>query len=356
MQSGPVTYVRFKRGQLPAQLRGSGSAWERIRVKRFLVLVALAAFCAPSLPASARAEPLTKPSLQAGTVLEAAERLKPGQFLWSPQVAPQGPVLMIVSLKTQRAVIYRNGVPIGISTVSSGRPGYETPTGVFVILQKHVEHYSNLYDNAPMPFMQRLTWGGIALHAGNLPGYPASHGCIRLPHEFARLLYQVTHRGMTVIITDLPAVPRVAPVDELLNSGTGVAGPSGSKVEWDPGRAPGGPLSIVVSAADRRAVVLRDGRIIGSSPIEIDGNISRASAYLLNGVVAGKRQWVRIALPGQDDTATESLRNRIRVPETFRRLVDPVLKIGTTVIVTADSLQSGTPGVPLTVIENDRSN
>ncbi len=323
-------------------------------MKPLLFLAALTAFGAPFESASAGAPPVTKPSLQAGTVLQAAEQLKPGQFLWSPQVAPQGPVLMVVSLKTQRAVIYRNGVPIGISTVSTGRPGHETPTGVFVILQKHVEHYSNLYDNAPMPYMQRLTWGGIALHAGNLPGYPASHGCIRLPHEFARLLYQMTHRGMTVIITDQQVVPRVAPADALLNSGKEIAGLAGSGVEWDPTLAPSGPLSIVVSAADRRALVLREGRVIGSSPIELDGTIARASAYLLNGVVDGKRQWVRIGLPGQDDTGSENLRSRLRIPESFRRLVDPVLVIGTTVIVTGDSIRSGTPGAPVTVIENER--
>lgn len=324
-------------------------------MKCLSILAALSVMSVPFGPASAQT-PVEKPSLQAGTVVEAAEQLKPGQFLWSPQVAPQGPVLMVVSLKTQRAVIYRNGVPIGISTVSTGRPGHETPTGVFVILQKHVEHYSNLYDNAPMPYMQRLTWGGIALHAGNLPGYPASHGCIRLPHEFARLLYQVTHRGMTVIITDLPAVPRVAPAEELLSSGKERAGPAGLTVEWNPEHAPSGPLSIVVSTADRRAVVLREGRIIGSSPIELEGTISRTSAYLLNGVVDGKRQWVRIGLPGQGDTGSENLRNRLSIPESFRSLIDPVLKIGTTVIVTADSLRSGTPGVSLTVIENERMN
>ena len=308
------------------------------------------------VPAAGQKPRAVTPSLQSGTVLEAAERLEPGEFLWSPQVAPQGPVLMVVSLKTQRAIIYRNGIPIGISTVSTGRPGYETPTGVFVILQKHVEHYSNLYDNAPMPYMQRLTWGGIALHSGNLPGYPASHGCIRLPHEFARLLYQVTHRGMTVVITDQPTVPRVAPADELLKSGGAISAVEKATLFWDPGRAPTGPMSIVVSAADRRVTVIREGKIIGSSPIEIDGNLSRTSAYLLNGVVDGKRQWVRIGLPGQDGQQSEQLRNRVRVPESFRSLINPVLKIGTTVIVTGDSLQASASGAPLTVIENERTN
>lgn len=321
---------------------------------RLNIVAALIVLCASFTTASAAAPIATKPSLEVGTVFEAAERLKPGQFLWSPEVAPQGPVLMVVSLKTQRAVIYRNGIPIGISTVSSGRRGHETPTGVFVILQKHVEHYSNLYDNAPMPYMQRLTWGGIALHAGSLPGYPASHGCVRLPHEFARLLYQVTRRGMTVVITDQTAIPRVAPADELLSTSPGIAARAGTNVEWAPGRAPSGPLSIVVSAADRRAVVLRDGKIIGSSPIEIDGEITRTSAFLLNGVVNGKREWVRIGLPGQNEAGADKLRGRIRVPQNFQSLVDPVLKTGSTVIVTADSLQSGSSGAALTVIENEK--
>lgn len=319
-------------------------------------VAALVALCVLSAPAGAKVAPTAKPSLQVGTVFEAAGRLKPGQFLWSPGVAPVGPVLMIVSLKTQRAVIYRNGVPIGISTVSTGRPGNKTPTGVFVILQKHVEHYSNLYDNAPMPYMQRLTWGGIALHAGNLPGYPASHGCVRLPHEFARLLYQVTRRGMSVIITDQPALPRVAPADELLSGGQAIVPRAGTNMEWNPGRAPSGPLSIVISAADRRVVVLRDGKIIGSSPIEIEGTIERTSAFLLNGVVNGKREWARIVLQGQNDASADKLRGRIRVPQEFQSLFDPVLKIGSTVIVTADSLQSGSSGVSLTVIENEKPN
>src|SRR5688500_9551277 len=147
------------------------------------------------LPASSPAVLSAQPTLESGSVMAAAERLKPGEFLWAPGVAPEGPVLLVVSLATQRAVIYRNGLPIGITTVSTGRPGYRTPTGVFTILQRRVEHYSSLYNNAPMPYMQRLTWGGVALHAGDLPGYPASHGCIRLPRAFARLLYDVSHMG-----------------------------------------------------------------------------------------------------------------------------------------------------------------
>ena len=122
-------------------------------------------------------------------------RLEPGEYLWHPEISPQGPIVMVVSLPEQRAYVYRNGVLIGASTVSTGKKGHETPTGVFTILQKHEDHYSNLYNDAPMPYMQRLTWSGVALHAGRLPGYPASHGCVRMPYEFAHLLFGETKTG-----------------------------------------------------------------------------------------------------------------------------------------------------------------
>ena len=109
---------------------------------------------------------------------------------------------MVIDLTRQRALLYRDGVPIAASTISTGSKGRETPTGVFTILQKEVVHRSGTYDNAPMPYMQRLTSKGVAMHGGNLPGYPASHGCIRLPKAFAKLLYGVTELGTPVMITD----------------------------------------------------------------------------------------------------------------------------------------------------------
>ena len=313
-------------------------------------LAALAAVVAFTVPAARALEP----SLQSGTVIAAAERLKAGEYLWAPEIAPRGPVLLVVSLATQRAVVYRNGIPIGITTVSTGRPGYRTPTGVFTVLQKHVEHYSNLYNNAPMPYMQRLTWGGVALHGGNLPGYPASHGCIRLPHEFARLLYGVTRVGMTVIVTNDRTVPRVAPADMLLRGSEGRTALSSAAIEWHPERAPAGPVSIVVSAADRRAVVLRNGTVIGSAPVEIAGGIGQPSAYVLSRVENGQRLWQRVLLPGQPAGAPgPSLQGRISVPDAFRREVEALLAPGTTVVVTADSLGSGSTGQGVTVIETD---
>src|SRR3954471_8113313 len=118
-------------------------------------------------------------------ILAIAPALKNGEFVWAPELAPDGPALAIVNLETQRLILFRNGVPIAASTVSSGTKGHETPTGVFTILQKRQEHYSKTYTNAPTPNRRRLTWKEIPLHAGKPPGSPASRGCTRLPMKFS---------------------------------------------------------------------------------------------------------------------------------------------------------------------------
>jgi hypothetical protein len=110
------------------------------------------------------------------------------------------PIMAIVSLRDQQITIYDDKGWIMRAPVSSGQKGRETPAGIFSVLQKNAEHYSNLYDDAFMPHMQRLTWSGIALHGGPLPGYPASHGCIRLPYSFAERLFSATKLGMRVIV------------------------------------------------------------------------------------------------------------------------------------------------------------
>ena len=110
------------------------------------------------------------------------------------------PVLAIVSLNQQRVTVYDADGPMLQSPVSSGKPGYDTPVGIYTVLERKVEHYSNLYDDASMPFMQRLTWSGVALHAGVLPGRPASAGCVRMPSGFAERLFERTKLGMRVIV------------------------------------------------------------------------------------------------------------------------------------------------------------
>jgi hypothetical protein len=110
------------------------------------------------------------------------------------------PVLAVIGLGQQKITVYDSAGPVLQAPISTGRRSYETPAGIFTILQKNRDHVSNLYDDAEMPFMQRITWSGIALHAGPLPGYRASHGCVRLPHRFAERLFALTSVGMRVVI------------------------------------------------------------------------------------------------------------------------------------------------------------
>ncbi len=282
------------------------------------------------------------------------ENLKPGDYFWAPQIAPMGPVTVIVSLKTQRAYVYRNGVPIGVSTVSSGTKGHRTPTGIFTVLQKAVDHKSNLYSNAPMPFMQRLTWGGVAMHAGRLPGYPASHGCVRLPIAFAKLLFSVTKLGMTVVITDDAAVPIVVPTPALLKGPDVHAGPATADYIWQPAKSPTGPLSIVVSGQDGRLVVLRNGIEIGSGAISTDAPIAETVAFTLTGIDAQGEHWLRLPLPGQSMATAGELtsdeRARGHLPEGLRLAIASALTPGTTLLVTRASLRSGGTGQRLTII------
>ncbi|MEA2841784.1 MAG: hypothetical protein QOF41_3114 [Methylobacteriaceae bacterium] len=111
-----------------------------------------------------------------------------------------GPLMIVVSVDRQRLTVYDGDRPIVSSPVSTGKMGHETPLGVFSVIQKEILHHSNLYDDAPMPYMQRITWSGVALHSGLLPGHAASHGCIRLPRDFAVRLWGMTKIGVRVIV------------------------------------------------------------------------------------------------------------------------------------------------------------
>ena len=117
-----------------------------------------------------------------------------------PEPLPKGPLQIIISIVDQRVSLFDNGALIARSSVSSGMEGHPTPLGVFSVISKQRWHRSNIYSAAPMPYMQRITWSGIALHAGVVPGHPASHGCIRLKNDFAVRLWHLTKRGTRVII------------------------------------------------------------------------------------------------------------------------------------------------------------
>ena len=126
--------------------------------------------------------------------------LKPGEYLWAAATPAEGEARVVVDLLTQMTYVYRGEALIGASSMSSAKTGMVTPLGNWKVLQKKKFHRSRKYDNAPMPFMQRLDEYGIAFHGGANPGYPASHGCIRLPMKFAEKLYGVTRLGSPVVI------------------------------------------------------------------------------------------------------------------------------------------------------------
>lgn len=143
--------------------------------------------------------------------LTEAQPLRVGEFRWADgaEVGAPDDLAITISIAQQRLYVYRAGMLVAMSTVSTGSRGHATPLGEFSILQKRQWHRSNLYSNAPMPFMQRLTWTGIAIHAGHLPGYPASHGCIRLPLAFAKQLFAITALGVPVTIVGEKREPLV---------------------------------------------------------------------------------------------------------------------------------------------------
>lgn len=313
--------------------------------------------------------------------------LRPGEYRWHPELAPHGPMLIVISIPKQMASVYRNGVRIGQSTVSTGKKGYETPTGVFTILQKKAEHYSNLYDDAPMPFMQRLTWSGVALHAGHVPGYPASHGCVRLPYGFSQKLFEATGTGMTVLIADNDTQPSswlspgwFAPADPrritlgLPLAGGEAASSDSDAFQWHPERAPTGPVTVLVSSHDAQVVVLRGGVEIGRAGIVLPNPAWRGlHAYtLLDGPALTDQPSARASrlLPGRtahrwlalnsdgadpDPDPEDWISAGAWVSPAFADEVYDVLSPGATLILTDDPLQPDTPRRGLTILRADQA-
>src|SRR6266487_1084729 len=230
--------------------------------------------------------------------------LKPGQYVWEPERAPEGPLLIVASITEQVAYVYRNGIRIARSSVSTGRPGHSTPTGVFTILEKEVHHTSSIYKRAEMPYMERVTWGGIALHAGDLPGYPDSHGCVRLPLEFSKLLFGVTMKGATVIIANTHSAPAttVHPGLFFAKSGQESEPIAAGQFDWNPDKSPSGPVSLIVSSADKTVYVYRNGVEIGRAGIPNPQVIlplnDRAFSAPSGLDLEGHRRWVEVTSAG----------------------------------------------------------
>jgi hypothetical protein len=263
-------------------------------------------------------------------VYKEVNALQPGEYTWHPERQPFGPVSVVVSLDEQRVHVYRNGVRIAVSTCSSGKPGHETPTGVFVVLQKDRDHRSSTYSNAPMPNMNRLTWDGIALHAGNLPGYPASHGCIRLPLSFSALLFDVTHLGTPVIIAASGSAP-----GSVVHPGFILGDYSETEFEkvlatlearkhpsdWDLNEAY--PItSMIASSHDEQIVIIENDRQVEEGPMIWDGKPLGPHVYVLHGPDDGLRgmQWQAITYDGTPEDADHDL-TRVGTDQAFAEVI-----------------------------------
>lgn len=293
-----------------------------------------------------------------------AEKLKPGQWVWKPEIAPKGPILVYVDLTRQLATVYRNGVRIGVSTISSGRPGYETPTGVFTILEKNKEHISKKYHDAPMPYQQRLTWGGVALHAGGLPGYPESHGCVHLPLAFSKILFSAMPMGGTVVIAGGHEDPVKRPAAGVLAptlAGVTAASPAPLTSEgtftWNPALSPAGPVSIIISTGDQQVVVLRNGVEIGRAHADVQQQSGETQVMTFAG---GKnKQWIQVGVSDLTGHSAEVISTerveQMHLPAAFVEHMRSVIEPGTTVLVTKASVSSSSTGQQATILDADDS-
>ncbi|WP_102283827.1 L,D-transpeptidase family protein [Ottowia massiliensis] len=231
------------------------------------------------------AAPLARAQARSQRKRRSAYPIAPGRSFWLPELSPAGPVVAVVNLYTQHAQIYRNGIAIGYTSVSTGKRGYGTPTGRFQVLEKRRFHRSSTYGNAPMPWMVRLTWSGIAFHSGALPGFPASHGCIRLPASFAPQLFGALSLGDTVAVLNQPAdaFTTLAPIDPLgrpllqpemlaatawwRETAASAAPVSASLLTGAPASLAAPPLALLVSLPQQRLFVLEAGQVAAAAPL-----------------------------------------------------------------------------------------
>lgn len=278
-----------------------------------------------------------------------AESLKAGQFIWKGDAIPAGPTVAEINIAQQRIYLYRNGVLIGLSTVSTGKRGHRTPTGTFSVLSRIRHHRSRKYNNAPMPYTHHINRTGIAIHAGRLPGYPASHGCIRLPTGFAKRFFKSSALGMPVIISrgNKSTKTTAAEIKSNLLS-------IEESFRWQPEKESFGAISILMSKADQRLLVYRNGVEIGRAKILLtEENKSFGShAYLLHQSESVETNpfldnnatsaWVAIGLSGhakQIGTLFESdVLQNIQIPPDFLTAISPVLKAGASLYITDNSI------------------
>ena len=276
-------------------------------------------------------------------------------------IAP-GQLHIIVSIRSQRVAVYSDGVLAAKSAVSTGVPDHPTPTGVFSIIQKNRHHRSNIYSDAPMPFMQRITWSGIALHEGKLPGRPASHGCIRLTGEFAQRLWKRTRLGARVIIAQNdvepyafshpklfgpkalmvesgPAPVKTAQADTTANDAVKPAADEPPVPDYPPiadvnadirksirdetpeakkRPAPSGPVSVFISRKERKLYVRQGFTPLFETLVTINDDAKPFGTHVFTATGASDKsiKWIAVSLPVD---ASKSKLERIAEPESRSR-------------------------------------
>jgi len=288
-----------------------------------------------------------------------AATLKPGDYLWQPQASPSGPVVIVVDLSRQMLQVYRNGDLIGRSTIGAGQGEHPTPTGIFTILEKSQTHHSTKYQEASMPYMERLTWDGVAIHAGNVLGKPDSHGCIHVPLEFAKKLYDVISEGATVLVTaGVETSQQPGKPDLEFSSGkpSPVTTPSPQIPDsWHPEASGAGPMCVVYSSADRRIYIYRNKVEIGVSNVGLQGVVPQV----------GDRVYAAQSAPSPDAVPTWKLLGsvdsspapnageilqKIGAPPDFLQNITRTVTAGTTLVLTdqpVDKQAAKASGTPL---------
>jgi lipoprotein-anchoring transpeptidase ErfK/SrfK len=341
-----------------------------------------------SMPELARPAPLVRPARPKTPTVGTPAR-PPGKVAAKPALGtseqpakPKGPLSIMISLDRQQLALYAGGEPIAHSRVSTGQKGHSTPTGVFSIIQKDRWHRSNLYDDAPMYFMQRITWSGVALHQGIVPNYPASHGCIRLPEAFAKQLWGTTQVGVRVIITHGEVAPQeiahprlfapkapetaaITPVDSLaaaqqawkiaqLGGAVPIAGATASDLLNPPTLVPrpaarpmkSGPISVFISRKEGKLFVRKGFEPLFDAPVEIERPEQPLGTHVFaangaKGDVALRWTVVSVssgkAAPGVPPTAGSVL-DRITIPQATLDRISELTTAGASLIVSDQGL------------------
>lgn len=275
--------------------------------------------------------------------------LKPGEYWWNEQLSPSGPVVVLVSIPLQMVHVYRNGVLIGRSTASTGSSGNATAGGVYTVIQKKQPQSKN--GAAPIPTTQRLTSNGITAHTADMAGNPASSGFVRMPYDFAQLLFALTSKSATTVVVGNGKTrsPHIASNPGALLAPSDFTAPhvlplQAGEYDWHPKRSEEGPISIVISGADRALYVFRNGNAIGRAAVEISGSggLGNHVFTLLSGTTGkasrlapGREaaRWMCVTSVGPSVDAKD-LAARLRFNPDFAQKLYDMLKPGTTIVVT----------------------